>query len=353
MPGPTNALSIIRASFLRAAIFDPSDDFPDADASYGLDELNSLLDSWDADGQTITTIEFLGGWSNYPQSIDLNDFFIMPTDHSPLTIGQASIITSASLTSNVATYIAKNTYNEGDLVSTNGCTTSALNVAGQLVTSASPTQFTTAIVHADIPTESYVGAKAIYTTSPNDAFPDFATTGQRILKLVNGNIVLNNLHQDAGGSLGNGLVKCPLNVRDQDWWSSNTVPNITSTIPTDVWYETGWPNGRIHLWPVQSTDYGLELQAWVNLLQLTNLTSQFWLQQGYQDAIIYSLAEKLCPSYSKPLDPSLGKMALQARQRAFKANSPSPRMVTKDAGLPGNDSRKASFNWRSGLSTSR
>ena len=353
LPGPSNALEIIRVAFLRAGIIDPAETLEDADASFGLDELNTMLDSWDADGQSIATIEFLGGWASYPTSSDPNDLFIMPTDHSPLTIGQACIITSASLTSNVATYIAKNTYQEGDIVSTNGCTTSALNVAGQLVTSSSPTQFTTAITNSDIPSENETGAKAIYTTSPNDVFPDFATQGQRILKLVNANIILNNINDDAGGSLGSGLVKTPLWVRDQDWWSQNTVPNITSTIPTDVWYETGWPNGKIHLWPMQSTNYGLELQAWVNLLNLPSLTSQFWLQQGYQDAIIYSLAEKLCPSYGRPLDPAMGKMALQARQRIFHQNVKSPRMVTKDAGIPGNNDRRAAFNWRSGMINTR
>jgi hypothetical protein len=91
----------------------------------------------------------------------------------------------------------------------------------------------------------------------------------------------------------------------------------------------------------------------VNLLSLPNLTTQFWLQQGYQDAIIYSLAEKLCPSYSKPLDPALGKMALQARQRIFKQNVRSPRMVSRDAGIPSGDERRSAFNWRNGMLNTR
>lgn len=73
------------------------------------------------------------------------------------SVQKVASITSASLTNNVATYVCANSFSAGDTITTLGCLTTALNVPSQTVVSASPSQFTTALNHPDIPSESEMG----------------------------------------------------------------------------------------------------------------------------------------------------------------------------------------------------
>lgn len=71
----------------------------------------------------------------------------------------AASITNTSLTSNVATYIAANTFTAGQNVSVVGTQndTGTFNILNKSIVSASGTQFTVAITSADIPSASDVG----------------------------------------------------------------------------------------------------------------------------------------------------------------------------------------------------
>src|ERR1700675_1260380 len=48
-------------------------------------------------------------------------------------------------------------------------------------------------------------------------------------------------------------VEVELNRRDKDWWALNRVKKLTSTFPTDYYYEPDWPNGSIFFWPVPTS----------------------------------------------------------------------------------------------------
>jgi len=107
-------------------------------------------------------------------------------------------------------------------------------------------------------------------------FSNYLTTTQRPEKIEDANIILNNLSP---------IVKCPLRIRDKDWWVANSIPSVPTSIPTDLYYDPTFPNGQIYLWPLQNVNYGLELETWTNLSQYTSLTQQFWMPPGYEDAV--------------------------------------------------------------------
>jgi hypothetical protein len=344
---PSTALNIITNAFYECGAFAQGETLPAGDSVFGLSKLNRLLDAWDADGLSVFARTFLGGFSgftdpNLPQ-------WQLYADIQPLSVGQAFVITSVSGDGINATYIANNTFAPGDVVDVTNVTPATLNASGLLVQSATPTQFTllnlniVAVTPQPTPIPPIPFALALYTGNPPPTYPTFT---QRPVKVESANIVLNNL---------NPIVKVPLHIRDADWWAANSVPTITSTIPTDMYYEPAWPNGLIYLWPMQIQNYGLELVVWTNLAGIPSLSYPFYLPQGYEDAITYSLAESFIPSYQVPsvIAANVREMARMSRVKLSRLNSKSPTMVTRDVGIPDQSQNRPYFNWRNGLTTTR
>lgn len=344
---PSTALQIITNAFYEAGAFAQSEVLPAGDASFGLSKLRRLLDAWNADGLSVFAKSFLGGFSgftdpNLPQ-------FLLYNDIQPLSLGQASVISSVSANGTLATYIANNSFTVGDVVDVSNVTPSTLDATGLLVQSATPTQFSLLNVNTVAPTAQPAPippipfALAVYTGNTPPTYPTVST---RPVKVESANIVLNNL---------NPIVKVPLHIRDADWWAANSVPTITSTIPTDMYYEPTFPNGLIYLWPMQVQSYGLELVVWDNLADISSLSYPFYLPQGYEDAITYSLAESFIPSYQVPQSIAMNVMRMAAKSRAqlHKQNSKSPTMVSRDVGIPDQSLNRPYFNWISGMTTTR
>jgi hypothetical protein len=168
--------------------------------------------------------------------------------------------------------------------------------------------------------------------------PDFVCTGQRPTKIVAANLVL---------TTSNPSVRVPLNIRDDTWWASQQIKQLTSTVPTDLYYSEDMPNGAIYLWPIPTVAYQLELEMWNSLALPSKLTDAFVFPQAYWAAIMYSLAELLSgPSFGQPLTPDLVRKALYARNAAMGNNNAPPRISTQDSGMPGG--RDGSFNYMTG-----
>ena len=326
MPGPITALQLVTDAFLDAGIVSAGEPLAAEDSAFGLSKLSRLLDTWSAEKLNIFAVDFL-------------ELILVP-NIQPLLIGLAAQIAQASLTSNVATFLAKNSYKSGDYIDVSGCITATFNVSNVQVTAATPTQFQVAIIHADIVPEAEAGALAVYTgTTP----PTYPLLTQRPTQIENANIVLNNISP---------IVKVPLRVHNNmpgaDWWSGISVPTVPSTIPTDLFYNPQWPNGFLYLWPMQSQNYGLELETWVNLADIPSLSYPFYLPQGYRDAVTYNLAISVGPSYEKPPSPALAALAISSQAAIMARNSKSPAIVTRDSGLPSGARKGTYLNWLSG-----
>lgn len=177
-----------------------------------------------------------------------------------------------------------------------------------------------------------------HTIGPSGTF----IVNQRPVKIIDANIILN-----AGT---NNEVRSPVWIRDAEWWASKPAFNVATTLPTDLYYESDWPNGSLFLWAVPTTAYPLELVTWTLLNQL-QLNSSFCLPPGYLDAVVYSLAVALCPSFGKEVSPTLAALTLKALARIEGPNLQSPRIATRDLGMPESGKQRPYFNWLTGLST--
>lgn len=185
-----------------------------------------------------------------------------------------------------------------------------------------------------------------YTIQPNLQPHTIGPTGAtfnvpiRPVKISNANIVLNNITPN---------VRFALKIRDADWWAANRVQGVTTTLPTDLYYQPSWPNGNLFLWPVPTVAYLVELETW-NTNAAVSLTTPFLYPPGYEDAITYTLAITLCPAFGRAVDPTLLTLAVKAMQTIQGVNSsPPPGIVLAGQGVPGGDQRPY-FNYISGLS---
>lgn len=149
----------------------------------------------------------------------------------------------------------------------------------------------------------------------------------------------------------NPAVNTPINIRDANWWQDQSVPTLTSTIPTDLYYQPDWPDGKCFFWPVPTTAYDVQLMLRVLLDETVTLTSDFSLPQGYHQAMVLTLAEMSVRPFGVPPDrvQTLASDASRARALIFGNNDQIPRLTTADAGMTtGGGRRRADFLWRSG-----
>lgn len=162
------------------------------------------------------------------------------------------------------------------------------------------------------------GSKA----GPTD--PDFVVT-QRPVEV-----------QYASVNLGNNVFR-PMRVRDDAWYQRQTVPALTQTFPTDLYYSADWtdPNslgtgyGAIYFWGVPTSAYTVRLWLRVLLAQVA-LGDTFSLPQGYYRALKWTLAESIAEDFGQSVSRTLETQAREARDAVFGNNLVVPRVRSRD-----------------------
>lgn len=174
----------------------------------------------------------------------------------------------------------------------------------------------------------------------NTPTPTFTCQGTRPVKILGANLVINTSSPS---------YNIQINIRDADWWLMQSVQGLTTTYPTDLYYEPDWPNGSLYFWPVPTTAYPVQLETLTNLGSFPTLGTTFTLPPGYWDAIVYNLALSLCPSFGKTPGPILISEARRTKMAIKSLNAVMPRIATGGGGLPQGGGNRPSFNWRTGF----
>lgn len=120
---------------------------------------------------------------------------------------------------------------------------------------------------------------------------------------------------------------------DYNWWASQTIPSMTSTFPTDLYYEKDWPNGKLFFWPVGLGTQNVEL-VYRTVLSALTLAGTFSLPPGYQLALTKTLSEDIASPYRRTVTPELKEQAMAARMTLFGNNLIVPMLMTRDDGMP-------------------
>lgn len=192
----------------------------------------------------------------------------------------------------------------------------------------------------------FLVAPLLTNTQPQTIGPtgNWMGVNQRPEKILNANVLLNYP--------GNTSIRQKVNIRDADWWANKSAYAVVATFPTDLYYEPDWNNGSLYLWPIPTVAYPLEIEVYTVLQQL-QLTSVFCMPPGYMDAVVYSLAVSICPSFGKEVSPTLARLALLAERRIQAGNISSPRISTRDAGMANGESNRATWSYLTGQSVTR
>ncbi len=114
----------------------------------------------------------------------------------------------------------------------------------------------------------------------------------------------------------------PISNVTQDEFVSIGLKSLGNDFPSVLFYETGYPNGTINLWPKPLSGLTLYFGAWVVLSEYANLDVIVSLPPGYEDAIVFSIAERLCPEYGKLVSPDLARLAAKSRAAVQQNNLP-------------------------------
>lgn len=191
-----------------------------------------------------------------------------------------------------------------------------------------------------------------HTIGPADIIPapTFSTgTQPRPVRLESAALLLN---------ISSTLTDVPMNIQDHDWYANNQTKNITSSVPTDVYYDPLNPIGSLYFWPVPNVGNNVRLQFWTTVSQYETITDPIGgaggpgtLPIGYRNALMLTLAETCCAGLQKPIPGGLAQQALQARAAVFGNNAGSPRSASSDYGMPVSGARAGSrqdFNWAYG-----
>lgn len=139
-------------------------------------------------------------------------------------------------------------------------------------------------------------------------------------------------------------IRKPLGLIDDIQWASIRVQSLATQYPLYMHYHRDWPNGQILLWPVPTYSYDIELVTRTSFNSFVALTDPISFPPGYEDAMTLTLAESLCPTFTKALDAVLANKASEARARIKSQNIQVPELGCDD-GLISNGLR---FNWITG-----
>ena len=186
-----------------------------------------------------------------------------------------------------------------------------------------------------------------FTLTPNHSPHTIGPTGdfvvdQRPVRLESAQF---QLSPDSGS---NPAVWTYISVEDDDWWAANTIPSLTSAVVTNVYYSPEWPNGKLYFWPVCTGSNVVRLELWGLLGTFPSLNTTFSYPPGYWDTVINNLAVEIGPAFNAPVNPILMENAKKGLRAITGNNSQSPRVATKDFGMPSAGTGEPDFNFLTG-----
>jgi len=99
------------------------------------------------------------------------------------------------------------------------------------------------------------------------------------------------------------------------------------TIPAYVFYDSGWPVGRLYWWPVPPSNmYGLYVTVVSPLPTYTTLTDPLNMPDEYTEALVWSLAVRLQMAYGLPARSDHVAAMKQAMNTLRQANTQVPEL---------------------------
>ena len=129
-------------------------------------------------------------------------------------------------------------------------------------------------------------------------------------------------------------VEVALAPQDRDSFMLNSIKGLSSSLPQQYFYQTSLTTalGTFTFWPVVDQDVDLYIYAPQASAQPTDLNTVLIGPPGYQEALLYQLALRLCQPFGRPIPPGLPDMAAGSFARMKRPNT-QPGLLGVDAAL--------------------
>lgn len=127
-------------------------------------------------------------------------------------------------------------------------------------------------------------------------------------------------------------VETPMGPMDDDSYMNNTIKGLSSSLPTQWWYNEDVPDGGLIFWPVVTQNVQLAIYYPATVGIPADLDTVLIGPQGYQESFLYQLALRLCTPYSRPVPALLPQMAAEAYARIKRGNT-QPGLLGTDQAL--------------------
>jgi hypothetical protein len=120
-----------------------------------------------------------------------------------------------------------------------------------------------------------------------------------------------------------------------------------STFPAAAFYDPGMPNGLLYVWPLPNAQWEIHMLVKQQIGNVVSLTDVLAMPPEYEEALTWTLAAKLRPSYGLPPDPTINAAMVAAMATIRVANAQIP-TLDMPSGLPMPGSLGGVYPWLSG-----
>lgn len=137
-------------------------------------------------------------------------------------------------------------------------------------------------------------------------------------------------------------LELPLQMVNEDGWQAIPVKVITSTLPTVLYDDGGYPLRSLNFWCIPSIVSKVRIYGWQALNTFPDLTTDVTFPPSYVKALRYNLAVDLAPEFGKELPPAVAAQAISSKAVLKNMNAP---LVESRCDPAVSGSRKQIYNW--------
>lgn len=137
-------------------------------------------------------------------------------------------------------------------------------------------------------------------------------------------------------------LELPLQMVNEDGWQAIPVKVITSTLPTVLYDDGGFPFRNLSFWCIPSIVSKVRIYGWQPLSTFPDLVTDVTFPPSYVKALRYNLAVDLAPEFGRSLPPEVAAQAISSKAVLKNMNAP---LVESRCDPAVSGSRKQIYNW--------
>ena len=124
----------------------------------------------------------------------------------------------------------------------------------------------------------------------------------------------------AATAIDSGGLETSVRVLGQTEWDAITLKDVDGGPPDSIWYQASVTDGVVYVYP-KSTGYTLKLDAQGLLNSALVLATTLTFPEGYESALMLTLADDLGASFGKPTPPDIRRRAAAAMALIKRTNA--------------------------------